>query len=98
MTPKSMSLNSRSRRIIRVSASVSCVFMASILTASCSPSASDMVGQCFDLPPMKQAKVVDTVTQGGYRWLKVVQTDAEGRVSVAYVPPKVAKNSLKPCP
>ena len=83
---------------LRLLLSSACIVSLSIMASSCAPSSSEMIGKCFDLAPMKRAEVVGTVSQGGYRWLKVLQTDSAEHVSVAYVPPKVARDTLAECP
>jgi hypothetical protein len=54
-------------------------------------------GQCFDLPPMKEAKIQRLVDFARGRLVETVQTDVAGAKSVVFVPMEIAEKRLKPC-
>ncbi|WP_222042635.1 hypothetical protein [Rhizobium laguerreae] len=54
-------------------------------------------GRCFDLPPMKEAKIQRLVNFARGRLVETVQTDAAGAKSVVFVPMEIAEKRLRPC-
>lgn len=54
-------------------------------------------GKCFDLPPMKEAKIQRFVPFERSDLLEVVQTDQAGNQSVTYVPERATTGRLTPC-
>lgn len=54
-------------------------------------------GKCIDLAPVNKAQIKGIVRQGRGKMVEVVQTDAVGNESVAFVPLQLAQERLKPC-
>lgn len=54
-------------------------------------------GKCIDLTPVNKAQIKGVVRQGRGKMVEVVQTDAVGNESVAFVPLQLAQERLKPC-
>lgn len=58
---------------------------------------TSLPGKCFELPGVKEAKVVGIHTLYRGEWVATVQTDSEGATSVAFVPLLVVESWLIPC-